>query len=122
MVKKSCPIINTYWLNIINFVKFLSRVKLLEKQQKEDLKEERKRKKMEQKLERERQKKEARDRKAAEKKRKEAEKNKSKLSKEDKRRQNLGLGNVVRLQDVDFSSGDARAQAGFIDSATAALF
>ena len=97
-------------------------MKRLEQQQKEDLKEERKRKKMEQKMERERQKKEAKDRKAAEKKRKEAEKNKSKLSKEDKRRQSLGLGNIVRLQDVDFGSGDARAQAGFIDSATAALF
>ena len=95
---------------------------MLEQQQKEDLKEERKRKKMEQKMEREKQKKEAKDRKAAEKKRKEAEKNKSKLSKEDKRRQSLGLGNIVRLQDVDFGSGDARAQAEFIDSATAALF
>ena len=95
---------------------------MLEKQQKEDLKEEKKRRRMEQKMERERQKMEAKERKAAEKKRKEAEKNKSKLSKEDKRRQSLGLGNVVRLQDLDFSSGDARAQAEFIDSATAALF
>ena len=95
---------------------------MLEKQQKEDLKEERKRRKMEEKMERERQKKEAKDQKAAEKKRKEATKNKSKLSKEDKRRQSLGLGNVVRLQDLDFNSGDARAQAEFIDSATAALF
>ena len=95
---------------------------MLEKQQKEDLKDEKKQRRMEEKMERERLKKEAKDRKAAEKKRKEAEKNKSKLSKEDKRRQNMGLGNVVRLQDVDFGSGDGRAQAHFIDNATAALF
>ena len=100
----------------------LNRMKMLEQQQKEDLKEEKKRRKMEEKMERETRKKEERDRKAAEKKRKEQEKKKSKLSKEEQRRQSLGLGNIVRLQDVDFGSGDAKAQAEFIDSATAALF
>ena len=97
------------------------RMKILQ-QQKEDLKEERKQRKMEEKMEREKKKQEAKQHKEAEKKRKEEEKKKKRLSKEEQHRQSLGLGNVVRLQDVDFSSGDARAQAGFIDSATAALF
>ena len=102
-----------------DYSSFLSRVKMLERQQKEDLKEEKKRRKMEEKLEKERQKKEAKDKKEAEKKRKEGEKTKSK---DDQRRQSLGLGNVVRLEDLDWTSEDAPAQAQFIDSATAALF
>lgn len=104
------------------FLFYGCRMKMLQEQQKEDLKEERKRRKMEEKMEREKKKQEAKQHKEAEKKRKEEEKKKKRLSKEEQHRQSLGLGNIVRLQDVDFNSGDAKAQAGFIDSATAALF
>ena len=97
-------------------------MKLLQQQQREDLKEERKQRKMEEKMEREKKKQEAKQHKEAEKKRKEEEKKKKRLSKDEQLRQSLGLGNIVRLQDMDFSSEDAKAQARFIDSATAALF
>lgn len=70
---------------------------------------------MQEKMEREKQKQE-------EKRHKQEEKERKKQAKEMKQRHNLGLDNVVHLHELDFSKKEARAQAQFIDNATAALF
>lgn len=70
---------------------------------------------MQEKMEREQKKQE-------EKRRKQEEKERKKRSKEQQLRSSMGLDNVVHLHEIDHSSGNARAQAQFIDNATAALF
>ena len=70
---------------------------------------------MEEKMEREQKKREARERMAAE-------KEKKKRARDSTLRSSMGLDNIVRLQDVDLSSDAGRAQAQFIDAATAAIF
>ncbi len=86
--------------------------KMREKLEREELKmEEKKRKKREKTQEAE---KKAQER---ETKRMEAERKKT-----DKLRESMGLSNIVGYQDIDFSKPESRAQAEFIDSATASLF
>ena len=71
--------------------------------------------KMQEKMRREQKKREAKAHQQAEKERK-------KRQKEEDRRHQLGLGNVVRLHEIDLSSQKGKAQAQFIDAATAAIF
>ena len=70
---------------------------------------------MAEKMERETKKQEARAR-------KEAEKEGKKRAKEEAVRQSMGLSNVVRMHELDFNSKEGKAQAQFIDAATAAIF
>lgn len=81
---------------------------------------------MQDKLERERLKQEEKERKRREKEeekeRKRQEAERKKREKENKKRESLGLSNIVSYQDIDFNKPGARAQAAFIDSATAAMF
>lgn len=70
---------------------------------------------MQEKMEREEKKQEV-------KRRKQEEKDRKKRSKEQQLRSSMGLDNVVHLHELDPSSRNTRAQAEFIDAATAALF
>ena len=91
------------------------RVKMLKDAQKRERKARKDKRKMEEKAERERRKTRERERKVREIERKKA-------AKEIKLRDDMGLGNVMRLHDVDTSTSEGRAQAQFIDAATAAIF
>ena len=91
------------------------RAKMMKEAQKRELKARKDKRKMEQKTERERRKKAAKERKQREKERK-------KMAKERQERMDMGLGNVVHLHEVDTSTKQGKAQAKFIDAATAAIF
>lgn len=86
--------------------------KMREKMERVQLKiEERERKKREREEERERKELQR------ENKRREADRRKN-----EKERESMGLSNIIGYQDIDFSKPGARAQADFIDTATASLF
>ena len=89
------------------------RIKMMKEAQKREMKARKEKHKMEERLEKERRKARERERKAREKERKTG---------GTKLRDEMGLGNVVRLQDIDSSTHTGRAQAQFIDAATAAIF
>ena len=91
------------------------RVKMMKEVQKRERKARKDKRKTEEKAERER-------RKARERERKLREKERKKAAKEIKLRDDMGLGNVMRLHNVDTSTSQGRAQAQFIDAATAAIF
>ncbi len=74
---------------------------------------------MQEKMRRDQKKKEAKSDRTTKKERKRREKLEAAAQ---ERRERLGLGNVLRLHEVDPSSQQARAQAQFIDAATAAIF
>ena len=95
--------------------KVKKRGKILQEQQKREIKARQEQRKMRERMEREQKKRESKERKALEKERK-------KTSKEQHMRHALGLDNVVRLHEVDLGTRQGRAQAQFIDSATAAIF
>ena len=82
--------------------------------------------KMREKMEREKQKQEEREmkkrEKEGEKERKRLEAERKQRARNEKKRESMGLSNIVTYQDIDFSKPGARAQADFIDSASAALF
>ena len=92
---------------------------------KTDEKVEKERRKMEEKMERERRKKEEKERKNKEKEeaklRKQAEADRKRRAKDQQQRESMGLSNIVSYDEMDIS-GRSRAQARFIDNATAALF
>ena len=91
------------------------RVKMLHDQQKRDIRARRDQRKMRERMQREQKKRDSKERKALEKEQKKA-------SKEQRMRHDLGLDNVVRLHELDLGTQQGRAQAHFIDSATAAIF
>ena len=91
------------------------RSKMLQEQQKREMKARRDQRKMHEKMARDKKQQEAKARQNAEKERK-------RQDKEKHRRHELGLDNVVRLHEVDLSTQKGRAQAHFIDAATAAIF
>ena len=91
------------------------RMRMMNRMQKEELKARKEKRRLEEREEKERRKVASRERKIQEKERKREVKEKSK-------RMEIGLGNVIRLQDVDTSTKQGRAQAQFIDTATAAIF
>lgn len=91
------------------------RVKMLREQQKRDIKARQDQRKMRERMEREQKKRDSKERKALE-------KEKKKAQKEQRMRHDLGLDNVVRLHELDLGTQRGRAQAHFIDSATAAIF
>ena len=91
------------------------RMRMMKRIQKEELRMRKEKRRQEEREEKERRRMAARERKMQERERK-------KEVKESKKRQDLGLGNVMRLQDVDTSTRQGRAQAQFIDAATAAIF
>ena len=91
------------------------RVKMMKEVQKRERKARKDKRKTEEKAERER-------RKARERERKLREKERKKTAKEIKLRDDMGLGNVMRLHNVDTSTSQGKAQAQFIDAATAAIF
>lgn len=74
---------------------------------------------MREKMGRERLKMEERELKRLEKERRRKE---EKTAKESKLRETLGLSNIMSYSDIDFKKPGARAQADFIDTATASLF
>lgn len=102
-------------LTSLTFHSSPSRRKMLQQQQKREMKARRDQRKMQEKMRREQKKREVKIRQHSEKELK-------RRQKEDNRRQELGLANVVRLHDLDLSSQKGRAQAQFIDAATAAIF
>ena len=91
------------------------RIKKLKDVQKQEMKARKDRRKMEERAERERRKMAAKERKAREKERK-------RQIRDGKLREDVGLGNVVRMHDIDTSTMSGKAQAQFIDAATAAIF
>ena len=95
--------------------KALKRARKVKELQKRELKARKDKRKMDQRMERER-------RRNATKERKEREKGRKKAAEQQKTREQMGLGNVVHLHEVDPTSKAGRAQAKFIDAATAAIF
>ncbi len=81
---------------------------------------------MAEKLKREAQKLQEKERKQAEKEEKKEQKRQEEQRRErlrdQKVRESMGLSNIVSYQDIDFKKSNARAQADFIDAATAAMF
>ena len=105
---------NLIYATIPESYKVKKRVRMLKEAQKHDRKARKDKRKMEEKLERERRKVAAKERKVQEKERKK--------NSDAKLREDMGLGNIVRLEDIDGSTHQGRAQAQFIDAATAAIF
>ena len=91
------------------------RAKMQKRLQEEQVKAQKSRRRMQERIHKEQKKKEERERKAMAKERRWQ-------AKKDAARQDMGLGNVVRLQDLDLSTRQGKAQAQFIDAATAAIF
>ena len=91
------------------------RIKKLKDAQKQEMKARKDKRKMEERAERERRKMAAKERKAREKERK-------RQIQDGKLREDVGLGNVVRMHNIDTSTKSGKAQAQFIDAATAAIF
>ena len=104
----------------------LIRENRLKKEQKLEEVESKQQEKMREKLERENWKKEEKKKKQKvkeeERERKRLEAERKKRVKDAKLRDSMGLSNIVSYQDIDFKSTGARAQADFIDAATAAMF
>ena len=91
------------------------RARRLKEQQAQEAKARRSHQRMQERIRKEQRKRDERERKAME---KEARRH----AKDETTRKELGLENVVRLHEVDLSSRQGRAQAQFIDAATAAIF
>lgn len=91
------------------------RAKLQKRLQDEQVKAQKSQRRMQERIRKEQRKKEERERRAMAKERR-------RQAKEASARQGLGLENVVRLQDLDLSTRQGKAQAQFIDAATAAIF